>query len=148
MCYFALGIAFKVLAGVADLVFECLTAEVAVASPIAFLPMPLCALLAYSTLIYLNAAICVGRLHDMDMSGWHYVWLLPTCCVFFSTNWPAGCFPLPAGWRCLAVILYITGVIVSAAFNFVLLLRRGTPGRNRFGERTRTFGDLFRRSTP
>jgi uncharacterized membrane protein YhaH (DUF805 family) len=121
--------------------------EITAPSPVEFPFAALCVLLVYSAQIYIGTALCVGRLHDMDLSGWHCVWLLPMLCVFFY-NWPAGGCPLPDGWRCLAVLLYIAGVIASVAFNLMLVFRQGTPGRNRFGERTQIFRDMFRRSAP
>jgi uncharacterized membrane protein YhaH (DUF805 family) len=145
MCYFILFIATEALVDLLDLTFEPLTAKVAAASSIA---TPLRALLAYLAIIYLDVAICVGRLHDMDMSGWRCAWILPIFCAFFFINKPAGWYPLSAGWRCLAVMLCIAGIIVGVVFSLVLLFRQGTSGRNRFGERPQTLRDMFRRSAP
>ena len=136
----------KVFDHVATLSFERMEATVAVSSPIVHISIVLLVIFA---LLYIRVVICAARFHDMDMSGWHCVWLLLAWGAFFFDGLAdglAGLCPLLDRWRCLAVFLCIAGLIICIAFGLVLLCMRGTQGRNRFGERTQTFRDMFRRS--
>lgn len=76
-------------------------------------------LLALTSWIYV--AIAVKRLHDLDCSGWHVVWI---------TGAALGVTPmtreLPELPGMLVAFLSLAGVLW-------LVLARGTPGPNRFG---------------
>jgi uncharacterized membrane protein YhaH (DUF805 family) len=81
------------------------------------------------------AAMCVKRLHDLDRSGWHYLWLIlaPQALVLaagtseFSLRGGGFSFAWEGG------LLSIIGLIWVLLGLFHLLSARGTDGPNRYG---------------
>jgi uncharacterized membrane protein YhaH (DUF805 family) len=71
---------------------------------------------------YCGVCLAVKRLHDLDLSGWHYAWMAL----------------LPGALNGLAfglheILLWVLGAVFSLAVGFILLLWPGTDGTNRFG---------------
>lgn len=68
--------------------------------------------------------VCLGvkRLHDLDLSGWHYLWMgiLPGILSGIGNSLHIIAFSILGGMLSLGVLLY-------------LLLWPGTDGMNRFG---------------
>ena len=81
------------------------------------------------------AAMGVKRLHDLDMRGWHFLWLIPapqalilaTSASDFHLKSVGVSFSIDAG------LLGVLGLIWLLLGVLFLLLARGTGGRNRFG---------------
>jgi uncharacterized membrane protein YhaH (DUF805 family) len=75
-------------------------------------------------------ALVVKRLHDLDKSGWHYVWmfLLPGLLTGgFSVHWTGG-----GGGAWTIGYGQIWGIVPLLAFLW-LVLARGTDGPNTYG---------------
>jgi len=72
--------------------------------------------------IWGGIALSVKRLHDLDMSGWHYVWMIlaPGMLQGFGKV-----FEIP--------MLSIVGGLISLGVWIYLQFWPGTPGSNRFG---------------
>lgn len=77
------------------------------------------ALLTAAPLIWAAVALLVRRLHDMDMSGWHVLWVCALRSVAMQTSGVVGAVFSIAFW----------GVVAW------LCLEPGSPGPNRFGTR-------------
>ncbi|MDQ7248715.1 DUF805 domain-containing protein [Dongia sedimenti] len=75
--------------------------------------------------------LAAKRLHDLDLSAWHYVWM-----VFF----PAIFNGFGAAFRQLdmpgpALMTALLGLVISFGIGLYLLFWPGSDGANRFGER-------------
>lgn len=81
------------------------------------------------------AAMGVKRLHDLDMRGWHILWLVfaPQALILATS---ASDFHLKSGGISFAIdagLLGLLGLIWLLLGVLFLLLARGTDGPNRFG---------------
>jgi uncharacterized membrane protein YhaH (DUF805 family) len=82
----------------------------------------------FIAVLWANLAITVKRLHDLDRSGLHAIW------VYASS---AGALAASGAVRGQGGALAALGgvlVLVAAGISLWLLLAPGTPGPNRFGE--------------
>jgi uncharacterized membrane protein YhaH (DUF805 family) len=96
--------------------------------------------------IYIKIVTIVKRLHDINMSGWHLVWIFLCVSIFeHFIGWPAGKFPLSTVWKHVAVMSLVACLVIYIAICIVLMFKSGTKGPNRFGERATTFRELFRK---
>jgi uncharacterized membrane protein YhaH (DUF805 family) len=84
----------------------------------------LASLIVGALAIWGGLALTVKRLHDLDMSGWHYLWmgLLPA----LVNGVGRGMHSLP---------ITIAGVVLSLVFGLFLLFWPGTDGSNAYGYR-------------
>lgn len=75
--------------------------------------------------------LAAKRLHDLDLSAWHYVWMVFLPAIFngFGAAFKQLNMPGPA----LATALL--GLVISLGIGLYLLFWPGTDGANRFGER-------------
>ena len=80
--------------------------------------------------IWAGMALVVKRLHDLDWSGWHYLWmfLLPAILGSGLSIHASGSFE-----RTWTVGFGYSPGIVSFLAILYLIFARGTDGRNRFG---------------
>jgi uncharacterized membrane protein YhaH (DUF805 family) len=69
-----------------------------------------------------SIAIAVKRLHDLNMSGWHYVWMVLVPAIFNGIGTANHSTGIQTG-----------GSLISLAIWAFLLFAPGTPGPNRFG---------------
>jgi len=67
-------------------------------------------------------SIAVRRLHDLDMSGWHYVWMavIPDAIASFGQSQKS-------------MLITAVGSLMALAFLLFLIFWPGTPGRNSYG---------------
>jgi uncharacterized membrane protein YhaH (DUF805 family) len=72
--------------------------------------------------IWASISLVVRRLHDLDMSGWHYLWMIVVPAL------------INGGAEAQhSVFLSYIGIAMSLAFTLFLWLWPGTRGANRFG---------------
>ena len=93
---------------------------------------PLYALVLFGTLIP-SLAVAVRRLHDTNRSGW---WLLLPAIPYVVLGFQMGrTMADPTDMSAMATVglLGIAALVCGLAF-LVLMVLRGTPGPNRFGE--------------
>ena len=78
-------------------------------------------------LVWVVIAACVRRLHDRDKSGW---WVIPLVCVPITLDWLSN-----PKWLGVSTTLLMAVVALGLALWGIaeLLVRRGSPGDNRFG---------------
>jgi uncharacterized membrane protein YhaH (DUF805 family) len=71
------------------------------------------------------------RLHDLDVSAWHYAWiiLVPALCDGSGTVLKQSGMTLPG------LLTSLLGAVISLLVGVFLLFWPGTDGTNRFGER-------------
>ncbi len=93
-------------------------------SIIVIVPM-LMIVVAFFAAIYSNVCITIKRFHDMDISGWHYLW-------FVLLNAVSG-HGLGADPRIMALI----DIAIVSGF-IVLALIPGTEGTNRYDDENTT----------
>jgi uncharacterized membrane protein YhaH (DUF805 family) len=75
--------------------------------------------------IWGSIALIVKRLHDLDLSGWHYLWmgLVPSTISVI-------------GQAMQSLPVAVVGGVLSLAVGLYLLFWPGTDGGNRFGYRS------------
>ena len=89
------------------------------------------------TVILVLAAIFGGfclaakRLHDLDMSAWHYAWILLVPAFFNGL----GMAMKQTGSDVPGLVVSLVGSVISLGVGLFLLFWPGTDGTNRFGER-------------
>jgi uncharacterized membrane protein YhaH (DUF805 family) len=74
-------------------------------------------------------ALVVKRLHDLDKSGWHYVWMFLVPGLLgssFSVHWSGG------GWSWTIGYGQLFGIVSAIAFLW-LVLAQGSDGPNKYG---------------
>jgi uncharacterized membrane protein YhaH (DUF805 family) len=81
------------------------------------------------------SAMGVKRLHDIDKSGWHFLWLIlaPQALVLATSTTIVYARGGAAGFSIDAGLFGILGGIWLSLGVLFLLLARGTDGPNRFG---------------
>jgi uncharacterized membrane protein YhaH (DUF805 family) len=72
-------------------------------------------------MVWSGFSITARRLHDLDMSGWHYLWMIVIPAAI--TSW---------GQNIRADPITIIGGLLSLAFTLFLTFWPGTPGRNSY----------------
>ena len=75
--------------------------------------------------------LAAKRLHDLDMSAWHYLWIIFAPALFNGL----GAGLLQAGMKFPGLMSTIFGSMISLLMALFLLFWPGTDGANRFGER-------------
>jgi uncharacterized membrane protein YhaH (DUF805 family) len=84
------------------------------------------------------AALRVKRLHDLDRSGWHFIWMTyaPILLLYavgaLSFTFDGG----DIGWHIDAGLPSVALVVYFLGGEVYLLVTRGTDGPNRFGYRS------------
>ncbi len=75
--------------------------------------------------------LCAKRLHDLNMSAWHYAWivLVPT---FFNG---AGTAMQKMDMQLPGLLVSLVGSVISLGVGLFLMLWPGTDGANQYGER-------------
>jgi uncharacterized membrane protein YhaH (DUF805 family) len=97
--------------------------------------------------IYLGFILELKRLHDINMSGWCFLWIVFSgICEKVLDDGHAWMCSLPVVWKYAVTALLAIGALVGFVLNIMLFLCRGTKGSNRFGERASTFRELFHKS--
>jgi uncharacterized membrane protein YhaH (DUF805 family) len=71
---------------------------------------------------YAGFCLCVKRLHDLDLPGWHYLWMVLVPSILNGAGNVAHSLPLS-----------VIGGLVSLGVGLYLLFWPGTDGTNRFG---------------
>jgi uncharacterized membrane protein YhaH (DUF805 family) len=72
--------------------------------------------------LYAGFCLCVKRLHDLDLPGWHYLWMILVPAVLGV-----------AGSLTQSLAVSVIGGLVSLGVGLYLLFWPGTDGTNRFG---------------
>jgi uncharacterized membrane protein YhaH (DUF805 family) len=75
--------------------------------------------------------LAAKRLHDVDLSAWHYVWIIFIPALLNGV----GVALRSLGNTVPGLVISLAGLTFSLLVYFVLLLWPGTDGTNRFGER-------------
>jgi uncharacterized membrane protein YhaH (DUF805 family) len=75
--------------------------------------------------------LAAKRLHDVDLSAWHYVWMVfvPALLNGFGTAFTQ------LGKTAPGLTFSLLGVLISLLVGLFLLFWPGTDGTNRYGER-------------
>jgi len=75
--------------------------------------------------------LAAKRLHDLDMSAWHYVWIVFVP-AFFNGS---GAAMKQLGMAFPGLLTSLLGSLISLLVGLYLLFWPGTDGTNRYGER-------------
>jgi uncharacterized membrane protein YhaH (DUF805 family) len=75
--------------------------------------------------------LAAKRLHDLDLSAWHYVWMVFVPALFngFGAAFKQLGMTLPG------LLTSLLGALISVLVGLYLLFWPGTEGSNRYGER-------------
>jgi uncharacterized membrane protein YhaH (DUF805 family) len=76
-------------------------------------------------------SLAAKRLHDLDMSAWHYVWIVFVPLILNGF----GVAMQQAGTNLPGLMATLVAGLISVVMGLFLLLWPGTDGTNRFGER-------------
>jgi uncharacterized membrane protein YhaH (DUF805 family) len=76
-------------------------------------------------------SLAAKRLHDLDMSAWHYVWIIFAPAILSGV----GAAMQQAGMTFPGLMASLMGALISLVMALFLLLWPGTDGANQFGER-------------
>ena len=91
------------------------------------------AIVVILALMAIMGGFCLAakRLHDLDMSAWHYVWMSFVPGIFQGSG-----FALKQqGMTLPGLGMTLLGLLVSLVVGLFLLFWPGTDGTNQFGER-------------
>jgi len=72
--------------------------------------------------LYAGFCLCVKRLHDLNLAGWHYLWMVLVPAAFSG-----------AGDATHSVALGVVGGLLSLGVGLYLLFWPGTDGPNDYG---------------
>jgi uncharacterized membrane protein YhaH (DUF805 family) len=75
--------------------------------------------------------LAAKRLHDLDMSAWHYVWIIFAPALFIGV----GAGMSQAGMTFPGLVTMLLGALISLLIALFLMFWPGTDGTNQFGER-------------
>lgn len=71
------------------------------------------------------------RLHDLDMSAWHYAWIVLVPAFFQGLGFAL----LGMDMKLPGLLVIMTGSVISLGVTLFLMLWPGTDGTNQYGER-------------
>jgi len=71
------------------------------------------------------------RLHDLDMSAWHYAWIVMVPAFFHGL----GVALLGTDMKFPGLLAITAGSVISLGVTLFLMFWRGTDGTNQYGER-------------
>ena len=83
-----------------------------------------CMIVLYALAAFIGLVLTVKRLHDLDMSGWHYLWIISLPAILFGLS-----FGLHS--KDMALIAIGTQLLIW----FWVSFWPGSPGANQYGER-------------
>jgi uncharacterized membrane protein YhaH (DUF805 family) len=81
--------------------------------------------------IFGGFCLAAKRLHDLDMSAWHYAWIILVPSFFNGL----GLAMKQGGMEVPGLLTSLVGSVISLGVGLFLLFWPGTDGTNRFGER-------------
>jgi uncharacterized membrane protein YhaH (DUF805 family) len=81
--------------------------------------------------IFGGFCLAAKRLHDLDMSAWHYAWIILVPAFFNGL----GTAMQKSGSELSGLVVSLIGSVISLGVGLFLLFWPGTDGTNRFGER-------------
>jgi uncharacterized membrane protein YhaH (DUF805 family) len=81
--------------------------------------------------IFGGFCLAAKRLHDLDMSAWHYAWIILVPAFFNGL----GAAMKQSGMEVPGLLTGLVGSLISLGVGLFLLFWPGTDGTNRFGER-------------
>ena len=82
-------------------------------------------------LLWGNFCLMAKRLHDLDMSAWHYAWIVIVPSFFQGL----GTAMLRTETKIPALLAILVGSVISLGVALFLMLWPGTDGTNQYGER-------------
>jgi uncharacterized membrane protein YhaH (DUF805 family) len=78
----------------------------------------------YALAAFIGLVLTVKRLHDLDMSGWHYLWIITLPIILFG-------FSFGLHSKDMTLIAIGTQIVIW----FWVSFWPGSPGANQYGER-------------